>query len=214
MTTQPFSGPTQRALAALGATLLLAACASTPPAIQRYTLPQLASMQVPASTPLASTVTVQLEPVNMAEYLDSRGLLYQSSDITITEAGGHVWAENIREQLSRALRQELAAMVAPLQVRDAMQMLPIDAKDYLLIVQVERFQGRHDGLAVLSGSWSLRDAAGRLLETHPYLLEKALAQDGYPALVRSLDDAWRELATQIAQGLANRDERLHMVAQP
>ncbi len=211
MIPQPFSGPTQRALAALGATVLLVACASTPPAIQRYTLPQLASMQVPVSTPLASTVTVQLEPVNMAEYLDSRGLLYQSSDITISEAGGHVWAENIREQLNRAMRQELAAMVAPLQVRDAMQMLPADARDYQLSIQVERFQGHHDGHAVLSGSWSLRDSSGRLLETHPYLLQKALAEDGYPALVRSLDAAWRELATQIAQGLADRDERLHLV---
>ncbi len=194
---------------AVAGLLLLTACASTPPPIQRYTLPQLApTPTLPAAT--RDPVRVQLAPLSMADYLDSRGLLYQSSDITINEASGHVWAENIRDQLGRAMRQELSVALPALWVSDALQMLPADPKDYVLGIQVERFQGRHDGVAVISGSWSLRNAAGQLLETRPYLVEKTLAANGYPALVHSLDDAWRTLALSIATALAERDQRLRM----
>jgi len=204
-----FRLPTRRGLTRISACalLLLGACASNPPVIQRYTLPQLDRSYAPLPDAV-DAVTVQLNPVIMADHLDSRGLLYQRSAITISEAGKHVWAENIRDQLSRAMRLELSTLLQPLQVIDALQMQAADTRDYQLSIQVEQFQGQHDGYAVVSGLWSLRDAEGRLLEITPYRLQRPLGEDGYPALVRSLDEAWRTLAVDIGRSLQARDARL------
>ncbi len=190
-----------------GLLLLLAACASSPPAVQHYTLPQL-DRSYPVLPAAVSPVTLQLSAVHVADHIDRHGLLYQRSDITLSEASQHVWAESIRAQLGRGLRLELSTRLQPLQVLDARQMLPGDPRDYQLSIQVEQFQGHHAGRAIVAGTWTLRDASGELIVTQPYRIERPLAENGYPALVRSLDAAWLALAADISRSLLQRDARL------
>lgn len=197
-------------LAATG--LILSSCATRQLPIQHYALPQLNHPPVQQAAPLSGRIHLYLAPVRLAGHIDSHGLLYQSSDVTIAQAQGHRWAEDLHAQLGRALRQGLAQRLQPLRVSDAILVEAARQPDYQLHVHVERFQGRHDGYAVLSGQWSLLDGKDRLLDSRSFALEKPLSREGYTALVCSLDSAWRALIDQIASGLMQRETRLRPIS--
>ncbi len=176
----------------------LSACASAP-ALQHYHLPALnQSAGVDAG---AATRLLGLMPVSLARHIDSQGLLFQGSEIEISEAHGHRWAEPLEDQLGRALRLQLARELPGVKVLPTRSLNPLDGVTQQLMVHVERFQGRYDGVAVLSGYWLLRDASGRLLASGDFSLERALQADGYPALVNSLDAAWAQVGAELASAL-------------
>ncbi|MFW6345979.1 MAG: PqiC family protein, partial [Halomonas sp.] len=70
-----------------------------------------------------------------------------------------------------------------------------------LTLEVDRFQGRHDGLAVIGGRWRLEAADGTLLAMDGLRAEVALAADGYPALVRALGQGWDAVADDLAEAI-------------
>jgi uncharacterized lipoprotein YmbA len=76
-----------------------------------------------------------------------------------------------------------------------------DEKALGLRFEVDRFQGRHDGLAIAGGQWQLHHGDGRLLAMDGFLAETELDADGYPALVRALGRSWDEVADAIAQAV-------------
>ncbi|MCA1770656.1 MAG: ABC-type transport auxiliary lipoprotein family protein, partial [Halomonas sp.] len=70
-----------------------------------------------------------------------------------------------------------------------------------LRLEIDRFQGRHDGQAVIGGQWQLRDAKGNLLAMDSLRVEAELDDDGYPALVRALGRGWDGAADELAEAL-------------
>ncbi len=185
--------------------LLIGGCASRGEEVQRYRLAQLNAPPAPMAAPAARLL--QLHPLHLATYIDSQGLLYQTDDIAISQAHGHQWAEAIGRQLSRALRQQLSQALPALQILESADISPADRVSYHLNVSLERFQGHYAGTAVLSGYWLLRDHDGALLETRSFHLEHALPEDGYPALVRSLGQAWSGLARHISADVLRIDQQ-------
>lgn len=182
-------------LVMLSAILLLAGCASGGSAMARYTLPldPLPAAQRYPDNPLH---TVVLEPVRLAGYLNSEGIVMQLSDIEVQQARNHLWAESLQRQLERSLQQQLSVGLADARVvRDPSP----DAQSVVRVqVEVEAFQGRYDGQALVRGEWQIRDRSGQLLAWQPFNIERALASDGYPSLVRSLAQAWRDMAAELA----------------
>ncbi len=201
-------------LSVLSLLLTISGCATQGDTVQRYALPALNQTTATPEGRFGEGPSLQLSPVRLASFIDARGVLFQTDEIVLSEAGGHLWAEEIGAQLGRSLRHQMAARCPGLQVLEASKAAAVDRFDYTLSVHVERFQGRHDGVAVVSGDWLLRDGANRLLERQSFAIEHPLKQDGYPELVRSLGRAWEQLAAQLAQMMVRRDERLHSVAEP
>lgn len=187
-----------KGLAVLLPLLWLGGCAVGGEPPTRYTLPDDAATSERVSGAAAHHQLV-LRPLRLARYLDVEGIVFQLDDITLQEASGHQWVEPLGRQLERGLRERLAHRLPETRV-----MLEADAgaeSSYRLRVEVERFQGRHDGLAVTEGRWQLRDADGRLLALEPFRVTTALAADGYPALVRALGHSWDGVADEIAAGI-------------
>ncbi|AYF35234.1 hypothetical protein CUU95_16030 [Vreelandella alkaliphila] len=180
-----------RYLSLFGLCILLSACASnvTPPS--RYMLPSENAVSSP-SQPIG---TLQVRSPRLAHYLDVDGIVMQLDDITLNEAREHQWAESIGRQLERALRAQLSQELASIQVVHADGNAP---EALTLLLEVDQFQGRHDGRAVTSGQWQLRGADNNLLALKSFSAETELQQDGYPALVRSLGESWDKVALQIA----------------
>ena len=205
---------THKILSLLSLLIAIGGCATQGDTVQRYTLAELNKTTATPDGLFGSHPSLQLSPVRLASFIDARGVLYQTDDIVLSEAGGHLWAEEIGAQLTRSLRHQIAAQCPSMQVIEASKAAAVDRFDYTLSVHVERFQGRHDGVAVVSGDWLLRDGANRLLERQSYVIEQPLADDGYPELVRSLGLAWEQLATQLAQMMIRRDERLQSITVP
>lgn len=180
-----------KCLSLLAACLMLTACASsvTPPA--RYMLP---SNQL-ANTPNSPQGTLQLSSPRLAHYLDVDGIIMQLDDITLNEAREHQWAESIGRQLSRSLRTRLSQELPLIRVvrDDSSQPEALNLR-----LEVDQFQGRHDGLAIATGQWQLRSASNELLAMESFSAQTALDDDGYPALVRALGASWDDVAKQIA----------------
>lgn len=183
-------------LAALTITTGLAGCASSGPAPARYTLPEAAGSAAGAEAPHM----LLLPPPRLAHYLDVEGLVMQVDDITLVEARGHQWAEALGRQLQRGMRLRLADRLPDTRVMldEAGEREP---RALTLRLELDRFQGRHDGLAVIGGRWQLRDAEGRLLAMESLRVETELDDDGYPSLVRALGRGWDSAANELAEAV-------------
>jgi len=176
--------------------LVLAACAgSNPPqTATRYLLPEDGRSPGVRTSGMASQILV-LRQLQLADYLDTEGLVLQLDDITLNAAFSQRWAEPLVLQLQRGLRQRLQNRLPGTTILDA----AAPAREGLqLRVEVSRFHGTHTGDAVAAGQWQLRDAGGALLEQQDFAVALPLDADGYPALVRTLGLLWDRVADQIA----------------
>ncbi|MBA2777597.1 PqiC family protein [Billgrantia kenyensis] len=175
--------------------LLLAGCASPTAPANRYMLPESASAP-PGASPSAGHLLLVQSP-RLAHYLDSDGIVMQLDDISLNAARQHLWAEPLGRQLERGLRSRLAERLPDTRVmREEASLGRSEA--LRLRVEVDRFQGRHDGLAIAGGQWQLLTADGGLLAMESFLAETELEDDGYPALVRALGTSWDQVAADIA----------------
>ncbi|WP_227368340.1 membrane integrity-associated transporter subunit PqiC [Halomonas sp. M20] len=183
--------------------LSLAGCATGGVSTERYTLPSGSDTKVSAKGETRSNVsqrTLIMGNLELASYLESQGIILQSDDIRVREASSHLWAESLKRQLDRGLRQRLAARLPNTRVLESGN----SADALHLQVNVDQFQGRYDGLAVVSGHWQLYDDTGKLLVLEPFNETQALKSDGYPALVRALGRAWDQVAGDIAKGIKSK----------
>lgn len=176
------------------ATAALTGCAAQSTPTNRYTLPKTDSPQQ-ASEPSPQAATLAVGPVEVASYLDQEGIVMQTSDIELNAANQNLWAESLGQQLTRRLRQSLAADLPNVVVLNTSRS---EAGTQRLTLSVDQFQGRYDGQAVASGEWQLHEGNELLAQRH-FEVSQPLSDDGYPALVRTLGAVWNEVARQIAE---------------
>ena len=183
------------ALLTLTLLLGLSGCATSTTPANRFMLPD--SQAEPAGGPGAEHALLVRTP-HLAHYLDVDGIVLQLDDISLNAARQHLWAEPLGRQLERGMRARLGERLGDTRVlRDEGGHQSPDALS--LRLEVDRFQGRHDGLAVASGQWQLLAADGALVAMENFRAETALDDDGYPALVRALGRSWDQVADEIAE---------------
>ncbi|HET8806920.1 MAG TPA: ABC-type transport auxiliary lipoprotein family protein [Methylophaga sp.] len=175
---------------------LLSSCAKQPVENHRYFLPE-AQLTQRISKPSAEML--QISDVRLADFLTGGGLVLQLDDITLNQAKNHLWADDLRQQINRALRDRLNQRQQPFTVVG-----PQTAADLRLSLIIDAFHGRHDGLAITSGQWQLHNAEGELLKLKNFHLQTKLQQPGYPAMVRALGDNLDDLATALAAMLSEK----------
>ncbi|MCE8015301.1 hypothetical protein HOP62_04330 [Halomonas sp. MCCC 1A17488] len=181
-----------------GILLLASGCASSSAPANRYLLPD-AGTAAKDGNPTTEHLLIVHSP-RLAHYLDTDGIVLQLDDITLNAARQHLWAEPLGRQLERGLRARLSERLTDTRVmRDDASLGRSEA--LRLRLEVDRFQGRHDGLAIASGQWQLLAPDGRLLAMEPFHAETVLDDDGYPALVRALGSSWDQVAGEIAAGI-------------
>ncbi|BBG28807.1 PqiC family protein [Zymobacter palmae] len=188
----------RRSWPALLLSMLLAGCGSSPVATHQYTLPQH-----PLVTPQAASVApakqgALIMPVQLAGQLQVNGIVFQTSPVEVNEARNNLWADTLSSQLDRSLYQALSnrTRTVSLMTGDS-----ADVPSYYVTVQINQFQGRYDGKAIVSGLYRILDAERRIIRQHAFSYEEPLAQDGYAALVDALDRNVQQLADNIAQQL-------------
>ena len=178
----------------LVAVFLLAAC-SSPVALNYYQLPAVDGRgQQHTESPV-----LYVAPVQVASYLNGRGLVLQLSDVELNMARQHLWAEPVAAQVQRQLR-DILSNTTPYATQ-----LNAQSGAVVLTVQLDRFHGTAQGNAVLSGRYQLSDKN----HSEPFNISVALSADGYPALVMALAAGVQQLSQQIAAELveANKTKR-------
>lgn len=180
---------TRTALKCLMALLMLAGCSDTP-TLHYYQLTQ----PVAQNQPLAPDAPVLvIEPIMLADFLDTSALVLQRSDVELVRAQYNVWVEPLASQLGRNLRGYLQQQLP--QVRIASQTPTSDAAR--LLVQVDQFHGSEDGQVRIKVRYSLL-YKGKV-QQFDYQSQQPQADEGYSALVTTLSQGWQQLASDIQQ---------------
>ncbi|MBV7598524.1 ABC-type transport auxiliary lipoprotein family protein [Aeromonas encheleia] len=181
-------------LALLG---LLAGCGSAPTSLHYYSLD---TDNQPAPTVAAQPQhQLVLRPVALSGQLDKASLVYQLAGNELHFAEYHRWAGSLDGQLNQLTLNGLSSRLPGWVIRqDGARKGPV------LTISVERFQGRHDGRAVLSGRWRLLTEEGTVLRDMPFQQVRVLPDDGYGPLVDELGQGWQQLLDQIAADLRKR----------
>ncbi|OBP13992.1 hypothetical protein A5320_15100 [Rheinheimera sp. SA_1] len=155
-----------------------------------YQLPQQANTAASASM---NASVIVIEPVMVANYLNTNALILQTSDVQLVKTSQHQWAEALDQQLTRLLQQQLAAALPGHRVTDRAPQGP----QQRLLVQVEQFHGTEQGRVLISGKYSVVNGEHTIQQR--FALELAQPEDGYPSLVATLGTGWQQVVTDISQ---------------
>jgi hypothetical protein len=177
------------------ALLAFSGCANQTVEKQHYFLPT-PEVSTQSSEFVIKAPLVELGEIQLADFLDNDGLVLQLDDITLNQAKRHLWAEALQQQLHRGLRERVNQ-----QQQQLLIVGPHAAADFSLSIEIHDFHGRHDGLALTSGQWQLKNKQGELVAVNRFTLTSELSEPGYPALVRALGQNLDKLALQIAEKL-------------
>lgn len=178
----------------LVAIMLLAGCASSPkPSGALFLLQQpnaSKSKQVVAHTTSHMKPVLVVADVSLAPYLTHDGIIYQTGPNRIVAANHNRWAAPLATQITAGLYGALANGLAGTAIRRP-SLAP--HPDYRLFIYIDRFQGRYDGKAVISGNWRLFGSKDELLGGQDFAQTTPLQKDGYRALVRALSRGWQSI---------------------
>lgn len=176
---------------------LMAGCSSQPApktyfiALQHTTDPGLRSPDMGSG----GLCSLAVNRVNLADYLNTNGLLYQTSPQELVVARQHLWAGSLAEQIQFRLNNLLSQPCSG----PATWTLSTDEPTRLgqLDLTVTEFYGSYTGEAVVGGQWRLVDKMQQVLLEQPFQYRIALPEEGYTALVSSMDKGLIQLADDI-----------------
>lgn len=186
------------ALSILAAALLMG-CGTTPQS-QRYLLAPVSVSELDVSD--LDQLKVVIGQVEVAPYLAGAGLVQLGEGMTIHQAHYHRWAEPLPSQLQRQLRTGLQQQMPGLSWLPMQGSAHLRSLDYRLDVTVDNFHLDQQGQALVSGQWQLRDAEQGYIAHGAFDQQQALSEDGYPAMVAALHDAWQASLVEVGEGLS------------
>ena len=174
----------------------LAACASGPPPAFYVlgAMPPAATRTVPET----GVPVVLVKPVMVPDYLDTTDLVVRDGGEVIPSRTGR-WGERLSVGITRTLAAGLADRLPCMKVTAAQSP---ERPVRQVLVDVDAFEARTDGLIILTARWSIMDGAGR----GPMLAERItltvpLAGTGDAAIVAAMTRAVSDLADRIAAGV-------------
>ncbi|MDX7987700.1 membrane integrity-associated transporter subunit PqiC [Xenorhabdus sp. 12] len=189
--------------------VFISGCSSQPTKTY-YQLPTLAKLppEKQASTeslaPQEGKLGARHEPqlwvksVNLSDYLAAPGIVYQTGDVSYTNASNHLWASPLQQQLKQVLISELSAAFPNRLVSEQELEEDADALD----ITITAFHGRYDGRVLIEGYWILSNPENVM--KRPFSIELKQKKDGYAELVHTLARGYNQLAQSIARQIASR----------
>jgi len=152
----------------------------------------------------AVDVHLSLGPVDLPTYLDRPEIVSRPAPHRLDVRENERWAEPLPSAFTRVLRQNLAVLLGP----DAIVDFPSTAAahgvhEYLLDVDVLRFEESGHGRAELSARWALKDARARstVVARETTVARPVTSSDG-AAVASALSDCVGDLSRDIARALA------------
>lgn len=171
--------------------MTLTACSSTTQEIQYYAIALPQNGTAPAD--VNQQPIIQIRDIQLADYLNTMGVVYQQNDVQLVSANQHRWAEALDKQLTRSMIIALKKDFPAYQWQNTTNAGDVPQ----LQVIVTGFQGKYDGTAVIAGNWQLDIKNKHFSGDFSHSIR--VADDGYPALVRSLGQGWQQTIQQMGQ---------------
>ena len=176
---------------------LLSGCAGQPIEPSYYLMRSKQDLQTRQLNP---SQHFSMGNVIIAAYIDQPGLLMETHEGEIRAARHNLWAEPVYE----AVRNQLLVDIAQAKGED---ILPANLGKTAIVldIRIDQMHGTNKGTAKLVAYWWLRRGK-EVLSAHMFAEEKALASDGYAALVAAEGTLLAQLAEKIAATLVVPDD--------
>ena len=181
----------------------LSACSSAVE-LKYYQLPVPASSSENTASKDAAVLIV--EPVMVANYLNTNALILQTSQVELHRTQQHQWLEALDQQLNRILVNELQAKLPETSVTTAeFAVKSATPSTQRLLVQIAEFHGTEQGMVILSGRYSWLVDGG--VNLRQFRIELPQPEAGYPAMVQTMGQAVSTLSEQIAEQLKSQPQK-------
>jgi len=172
---------------------VLAGCGSSPQA-SFYTLSAGAA---PAQT--AATYSIAVGPVTVPAIVDRPQFVVRVGANRVTVAELHRWAEPLKSEIPRVIAENLAQMLGTKQVSAYPQSATGDA-EYLVSVDIQRFDSALGEAVTIDALWSVRRASGEP-NTGRSLVTEPAGGGSYDALVAAHGRALAAVSRDIAAAI-------------
>ncbi|HWI27592.1 MAG TPA: PqiC family protein [Stellaceae bacterium] len=200
----------------LGVLVLSTACSSPPSRLYLLSAqppggqeeaampPGLAAAGAGSSTPPVSARAhaspVVAVSVSVPEYLDRLDILKRTSANEVKPDYSAQWGENLSVTAARALAENLERMTPS----DDILMLPSRSRrnfDYIVNLDLSRFESDAQGRSVLEGRWSISEHDGTELASGRARRADQAAGPGYDAMAAAMSRNLAAVSADIAQAL-------------
>lgn len=178
--------------------IMLSACVGTTPDSKFYTLSSITSAP---QTYKSVNLIIGVGEVSVPQYLDRAQMVVRDSNqVELSVSELHRWSEPLGDAMQLALADDLAkylpnALIKPTSLRQ-------ENFDYLLWVEVNRFDGIWNKTADLSVWWSVYNKNSKVVLREKTDLQLSLG-NSYDDLVQKDSELINLLAKQIAVKIAN-----------
>jgi len=185
------------ALPALSLALALATGCSTPPASRFYTL---AATATSTSTAQPSTLVIAVGPVTVPSVVDRPEFVVSTSPNEVRLDDFNRWASPLQDGLSRAIAENLVALLGTPRVVRFPQTLATEP-DYRVAIEVRTFESTPGKSALLEAVWTVRRAQDGKAQTGRTSARETVSESGYDALAAAHSRAVARLSQDIAAAL-------------
>ncbi len=194
MTTQRH--PLTRSLLLLAATLMAVGCLRTQTAVEYYTLAPLAPAE-PAAV-VTPGFNVAVRPVAIPDILERPQIVTRTGENTVSVSDFERWAGTLRKDFTRVLVENLNLLLREDRGAVSTDDIVLDP-DFLVAVNVNRFDGRLGESVWLSAVWSVKPQKGAgPLSVRKSMIEEPIRGPGYGELAAAHSRAAAVLSREIA----------------
>jgi uncharacterized lipoprotein YmbA len=176
--------------------IVLAACSTTAPRVRLHTL---MPSELGTAGPVAATIPVVLEPIQVPVQVDQAQWLVRLPDGSLAVLEQERWASPLRDELREALLEQLAAGYGAVEARSAVAGSGTPVR---ISLDVRRFDSLPGGEARIEGSWTLGSGAGAPVVHCEWLIREA-APGPVDTLAAAHQRAVARLGAAIGAGLVS-----------
>ena len=183
----------------LGAALV-AGCGTSPPS-RFYTLDATAAATATTSTPAQSTLVIAVGPVSVPAIVDRPEFVVSAGPNEVKIDDFNRWAAPLQDGLSRAVAENLVALLGTPRVVRFPQPLAIEA-DYRVVIEVRTFDSAPGQSAALDAVWTIRRSKDGKTQTGRTSVRDTVPDKGYDALAAAHSRAVARMSQDIAGAIA------------
>jgi len=179
--------------------ICIAACTTTPTEIKFYSLSLAESANVTDKNNGIEKLDrpiLQIAPVKLADYLNTRNLIVQTNQYQINNASHHLWAEDLDNAIAKSLLNKLQ------QLNDRFlfvnnSVFQKDKARHLLQLEFSAFHATDQSRVISRGKYSIFDNSHKLILLKNFSYSLTLEQDGYLHSIEKLNETLDLLAADI-----------------
>jgi hypothetical protein len=181
----------------------MSGCARTSP-ITYYQLSAIDAGRPAMAAGAVGDAVIGLGPVRLPELLDRPQIVIRTGSNRLQLADDHRWAESLAENISRVLRENLAARLATERIL-YYPWSQAAAVDYQIVIEILRFEGEGYNEAHLEAIWSIQGRKGKiLLPQRRVKYQVVSATPDFEGLVQALSESLSQLCREIANQLSQK----------